>query len=80
MKPKYICKDCATHHLAGEELYAENPFCKTEQIMGCKQCGGVNTMERVCDKEGCWEEASCGTPTGSDYLFTCHNHIPVEIG
>lgn len=39
----------------------------------CRQCG---TIIPVCDEQGCWNHASCGTPTPAGYRSTCPNHIP----
>lgn len=43
----------------------------------CPKCKSIiSTVKYACAEEGCWELATCGTPTANGYKSTCGNHRP----
>lgn len=73
--PKLLCDECGWH--GTEPLKAPSPFEADAVILGCPECKEVNTMQIACDEEGCWKQATCGTPTPSGYRGTCGMHRPL---
>ncbi len=76
---KVVCRNCGWRGLSTEQLFAENPFDSTDTIVGCPKCRCVNTTRNACDERGCWDEDTCGTPTGEGYRRTCHVHMPKQV-
>lgn len=72
------CKEC---YWIGPEhaiLKAANPFDAEATLYGCPQCKEVDSVESMCDVEGCKQTAGCGTPTPEGYRLTCGPHKPAE--
>lgn len=78
MSDKVKCDErrCEWQGLAHELLTATHPFNVYDKIKGCPKCRQCGTIVPVCDEPGCWNPASCGTPTPDGYRSTCGNHIP----
>ena len=63
-----------------ELLSAPDPFDSCEMIYACPDCREIGTTRQACDVPGCWEPATCGTPTADGgYRWTCCKHQP-EFG
>ena len=75
---KRICERCKAKFTADEILKVPNPFGAAETWMVCPQCHAPEAILLACCFPGCWEETSCGTPTTTDYVFTCSKHKPWE--
>lgn len=87
---KWKCKSCDWKGLDNELLTAESPFRADDVLIACPNCRLTEGFDEACDIEGCWENASCGTPvkdgfatfSGDDsrdgYLRTCYKHLPKE--
>lgn len=73
----YRCTECDWHDYGRSYLSAKNPFDASEEISGCPKCKSINTIVDVCEFDGCWRAASCGTPTPEGYRRTCGKHVPV---
>ena len=67
---------CGWTGLEKDVLSAPNPFDPEDDLTGCPECKGVNTIVPACDEPGCWEEVTCGAPTPSGYRQTCGKHRP----
>ena len=76
MTQKVICEECGWYGLGKELLRAQNPFDSADIIYGCPKCRSVDSTAIACDEPGCWEKASCGTPTKDGYRTTCGKHMP----
>lgn len=72
---KILC-ECGWHGEEEERLAAPNPFRADDTIHACPKCLAIDQAISACDEPGCWEEASCGTPTASGYRMTCGKHAP----
>jgi len=68
----FKCKECGK--ITKTYLKAKNPFNKTDDIFGCPNCKGINTLYRICDEPNCKEIAICGFPTDKGYRNTCGKH------
>lgn len=75
---RYRCWKCHARVYENEVLWADHPFALEagEKITGCPKCREPNTLYLACDEPGCWDEASCGTPTPNGYRQTCGDHRP----
>jgi hypothetical protein len=82
MSDKVACQDwrrCGWHGTTDELLRARNPFNAEDVITACPKCKCLeSTLLTACDEPGCWEQATCGTPTKAGYRNTCHNHRPED--
>lgn len=80
MKPdtKSKCTDyrCGWFGKDEDVLIAKNPFDPDDFVTGCPLCKQINTITYACDEEGCWADATCGTPTAAGYRRTCGKHMP----
>lgn len=81
------CKNCATVTLGAKLLVAANPFDRQQTLTGCPHCKQCDDgFDLLCDEPGCFEDASCGWPTGhSDdawrgYRNTCGAHGQAAFG
>ncbi len=74
---KVKCTECNWYGVISELLTADNPFLPTDTINGCPSCKEVNTMGRCCDRQGCWNTVSGGSPTKDGYEFHCLEHSPM---
>jgi hypothetical protein len=77
-KNKVRCnvRRCDWRGLQEDVLTAPNPFDNEDTIIGCPNCKSIDTIETVCDEDGCWELVTCGTPTENGYRTTCYKHVP----
>lgn len=75
---KIVCKECGWKGTTEEVLEGKHPFLDGYKVYGCPQCKEVEPFRCACDKEGCWNEDTCGTPTRNGYRRTCHVHVPKE--
>jgi hypothetical protein len=41
-------------------LKSENPFDKSETVLGCPKCKAVDTIVMLCDMPGCNAVSTCG--------------------
>lgn len=75
-KSKVRCggRHCDWRGYEHEVLRAPNPFAPDDEIWGCPECRGIETMLEVCDEPGCWRETSCGTPTKNGYRYEGYHH------
>jgi hypothetical protein len=78
MKVKCHERHCNWQGYEDEILVAEHPFGYEGAIIGCPKCKSIATIDYVCDEQGCWEVATCGTPSIDGYRHTCLKHKPVE--
>lgn len=75
MRPwKRGCNQCAWIGDNSEVLTAPNPFEQESSISGCPECKTIDDFHTLCDREGCWETASSGTPTEDGYKWLCYKH------
>jgi len=81
MNDRLFCNErrCGWRGMQLEVLFAENPFNADETIAGCPKCKEINSLLVSCDEPGCWNEASCGTPTATGYRHTCGKHAPEPV-
>lgn len=75
---RYRCKECEWTGTENDLLWAPNPFADDddERITGCPECRGVESMERLCDVDGCKQLGTCGTSWTDRYWTTCYEHRP----
>jgi hypothetical protein len=73
---KIICTECEWCGTTEAVLLAENPFAEWETITGCPECKSIDRFIPACDRDGCWSEVTCGTPTKDGYRHTCSEHKP----
>ncbi len=73
---KRICPECYAKVHADHILTAPNPWLDGDTIHGCPECKSPVQFREVCDEPGCWNEASCGTPTPNGYRRICGQHTP----
>jgi len=75
---KQVCgySKCKWEGTNEDVLKAPNPFDENDLLWGCPKCLQVNTLVLACDESGCWEFATCGTPTEREYANTCYEHRP----
>ncbi len=71
-KMEYRCSECG--ETTTTPLKAQNPFCPEEEIRGCPYCRVIESVDRLCEIEGCQNMATCGTPTDEGYLCVCGDH------
>lgn len=78
MTTKQVCDNrrCGWHGTSDEVLKAPSQFDPKDVLWACPKCKDVNVLYLACDEPGCWQMASCGTPTPSGYRSTCHKHCP----
>lgn len=71
------CDDwrCGWQGTSATVLRAPDPFNEGDELIACPKCR-CQTIRTCCDEPGCWEEATCGTPTPSGYRRTCGPHHP----
>ena len=74
---KFVCTECGWHGDTGTVLRAPDPFNAGNELIACAECR-EQTMRRCCDEPGCWEQATCGTPTPAGYRLTCGKHVPAD--
>ena len=77
MTRKFKCDDrsCGWRGFELDILVADNPFVKGEKLYACPHCQQMENLDLVCEIEGCWEQATCGTPTEKGYLRMCGKHF-----
>lgn len=73
---KRVCEFCHWKGTEREMLSASNPFDSDGTLYACPNCNEVNSVFVACDELGCWERATCGTPTKEKYRVTCGKHKP----
>lgn len=76
---KTVCQVCNSRFLSSELLLALNPFDLTEPIRGCPKCKSINSYQSCCERENCWEQDTCGTPTSDGYKRLCGFHYIEEM-
>jgi hypothetical protein len=75
---KYLCEECGWHGLSTDLLEAPNPFDPKYKCWGCPECKSIDHQCVACDADGCWKQATCGTPMPDKYWHTCGDHVPVK--
>jgi hypothetical protein len=57
-------------------LRAPDPFNEGEELVACPNCRSGDELTRACDIDGCWKEATCGTPVkdARRYVQVCGDH------
>jgi len=75
-KVKCDVRRCGWQGADDDVLTGKNPFDYDDEIIGCPKCKSIDSIIPVCDEDGCWERASCGTPTKARYRNTCWLHKP----
>lgn len=57
-------------------LRAQSPFDPEQEITACPNCKDDENLKAACDIEGCWNEATCGTPVpdARRYVRVCGEH------
>ena len=80
MTTRQVCygRNCNWHGTSDEVLRAPHPFEPGEEVWGCPKCKSIDSLYLACDEPGCWETASCGTPTPAGYRSTCGKHRPLD--
>lgn len=73
---KLVC-DCGWSGESSDLLSAPDPFEVGGTITACPNCKDICSLVVACDEPGCYQHASCGTPTENGYRNTCHDHRPV---
>lgn len=73
-KNKRKCDDCDWLGDNSAVLSAPNPFYPQDTITGCPKCFSINSIDTLCDEDGCEAVASCGWPSPDGYRFTCWKH------
>ena len=77
---KYRCAcgwDGHQSELVGCVVLRGDTGAEVEQIEVCPECLGISdTLTTCCDAPGCWDAATCGTPTPGGYRLTCEEHLP----
>jgi hypothetical protein len=73
---KVKCAECDWGGVESVILTAPNPFDPSDTVNGCPKCHSVDSIVYACDEDGCWDDASCGTPTPAGYRSTCGKHRP----
>jgi hypothetical protein len=78
---KWRCQECGWMGAPAEALEAPNPFSDADgdTITGCPTCRQVDTMELLCDEEGCSNVSKCGSPTPNGYRQTCGDHHKIAL-
>ena len=72
---KAVCSNCGWKGLSGELLIAKHPFIPNEKVSACPTCKDLeDTVTGACDKKGCWEKSTCGTPVKQRYMRLCSYH------
>jgi hypothetical protein len=75
---RLFCESCNWRGTVDDILAAPHPFDPEDTVSGCPQCREIGGLCQVCDEEGCWDMASCGTPLkDGGYRRTCHRHRPL---
>jgi hypothetical protein len=71
---------CGWRGTADQLLIAPHPFLPPPaKIFGCPNCKDAECIVDVCDEEGCFAAASCGTPDNDGiYRRTCFEHAPLR--
>lgn len=72
---KIFCEECGWRGTHDKLLLGKSPF-EDAEIRGCPKCKAIESHHEACDEPGCWEHATCGTPTPTGYRRTCGKHIP----
>lgn len=73
-KHKYRCTDCDWRGIGEDLLTAENPFNKSDTIVGCPGCKLIDVVLNVCDEGDCWEFVTNGMVDGGVYRNRCSEH------
>lgn len=79
---KVRCSECGWAGLSTEVDRVEDPRPLEGQEPDvwsvCPACRAPENLAICCEAEGCWHEATCGTPNvhGARYLWTCSEHWP----
>jgi hypothetical protein len=77
---KVLCDDMRCGWCGDNEqlLTAPNPFDPLGGgLCACPECKQlVGTILSACEIDGCWSQATCGTPTAGGYKRTCGLHAP----
>lgn len=75
MADKCVCEECRWQGTMNQLLKAPNPFDADDQIVACPNCKTISSSVRVaCMFAGCFEVATCGTPTSDGYQHLCGKH------
>lgn len=77
--PLWKCNGCRKTFDAREILSKPSPFDEDDTLEACPRCLQVGGMKQLCEAEGCFDEANCGSPTPDGYKFTCGKHLPEII-
>ena len=58
-------------------LRAPDPFNLGQELAACPVCRCDDDLKRACDIDGCWKEATCGTPVSDArrYVQVCGDHF-----
>lgn len=48
------------------------------RIVREQKIDALKSVLRLCDQEGCFADACCGTQSTNEYRWTCVDHRPVE--
>lgn len=73
---KTVCHCCDWRGMASDLLRAPSPFDPTDELVACPNCKQLDELIVACDEDGCWREATCGTPVDGGYRQTCFDHAP----
>lgn len=73
---KMRCLDigCRWKGTEEEAIKTRSPFDPSEPVYTCPQCRTVESIEPVCDSEGCWDLATHGAMRGGIYRWSCLKH------
>ncbi|WP_345985302.1 hypothetical protein WCX49_11915 [Sulfurimonas sp. HSL-1656] len=71
---KYKCEECGHICEPVDILEAKHPFIDDEKVMGCPECREIDSLQKMCEVDGCNKVASCGTPASGGYLICCGEH------
>jgi hypothetical protein len=72
---KAVCRRCGWRGKMTERLTAVSPFDPDDILLACPYCKTVDSIDEMCDEGGCWDNATCGTPTENGYRRVCGVHF-----
>jgi hypothetical protein len=75
MSDKVLCSECGWHGYVGDVDRVKGPGSDDIWLV-CRECRMPEHLLRVCDEPGCWDKATCGTPSPDGYRSTCGRHKP----